>query len=221
MPDSRGRVGRPAVAKGARNSERATGREHHAQGRRAPAGRESDWSILMARGQDGDKDAYRRLLKEVTPYLRSLVGRRIPAPSDIEDVVQDVLLTIHATRQTYDPSRPFGPWLVAVANRRLVDRLRRDGRLRSRETAFMAEHETFSVHPANLEEELSGRHELEAALGSLPPGQRQAIRLLKLEGMTLKEAAAATGTSVAALKAATHRALKTLRRLLTHPSEDP
>lgn len=176
--------------------------------------RDIDWSILMARAQQGDGAAYRCLLEAVTPYLRSLAVRCHRDPHDVEDAVQDVLLTVHAIRHTYDPGRPFGPWLTAIANRRLIDRLRRQGRLRSRETALTSEHETFAARQANMGEEASDRRALETAVESLPPGQRQAIRLLKLKEMSLKEAAAATGTSVASLKVATHRALKNLRRML-------
>ena len=46
----------------------------------------------------------------------------------MEDAVQDVLMTVHSIRQTYDPNRPFGPWLVTIAHRRVVDRLRRTTR---------------------------------------------------------------------------------------------
>ena len=48
------------------------------------------WSGLMARAQDGDRQAYRALLEDVTPYLRALAARRFKAPGDIEDAVQDV-----------------------------------------------------------------------------------------------------------------------------------
>jgi len=48
----------------------------------------------------------------------------------------------------------------------------------------------------------------------LPPGQRQALELLKLKEMSLKEASAATGLSITALKVATHRALKSLRLVM-------
>jgi RNA polymerase sigma-70 factor (ECF subfamily) len=124
---------------------------------------------------------------------------------------------VHSIRRTYDPARPFGPWLVAIANRRFVDRLRRQGRLTAREAPLTAEHETFAEPQANLEEK-SDRHGLEA-IDNLPPMQRQAIRLLKLKEMSLKEAATASGTSIASLKVATHRALKSLRKMLTDRSD--
>lgn len=221
MSDPGRRVPSLTVIEGMRTVESAAGR-----GLRNPGGlspqviRDIEWSVLMARAQGGDADAYRRLLKEVTPYLRSLARRRHRDPGDVEDAVQDIFLTIHAVRQTYDPARPFSPWLVTIAKRRLVDRLRRQGRLRSRETALTTEHETFSIGQANIETELSDRRELDAALNGLPAGQRRVVRLLKLEGLSLKEAAAATGMSIAALKAASHRALKSLREMLANRGED-
>jgi len=183
-----------------------------------PIIRDVDWSILMARAQDGDGAAYHRLLQDIVPYLRSLAARRHRDPSDVEDAVQDILLTIHSIRQTYDPTRPFGPWLVTIASRRFIDRLRRQGRVRARETPLTIEHETFSEPRAN-QEESTDRHELEGAIDHLPPRQRQAIWMLKLKEMSLKEAAAASGMSLTSLKVNTHRALKSLRKILVDRSE--
>lgn len=183
-----------------------------------PVVRDLDWSILMARAQDGDGVAYRRLLEEITPYLRSLAVRRHRDPSDVEDAVQDVLLTIHSIRKTYDPARPFAPWLVAIASRRFIDRLRRQGRTRGRETPLTVDHETFSEPETNLQES-PNRHELEGAINDLPPRQRQAIRLLKLDGMSLKQAAITSGMSITSLKVNTHRAVKRLRQILLDRSE--
>ncbi|HVB17829.1 MAG TPA: sigma-70 family RNA polymerase sigma factor [Stellaceae bacterium] len=174
----------------------------------------------MARAQTGDREAYRRLLEEITPYLRALAGRRHRERSDVEDAVQDILLTLHAIRHTYDPTRPFGPWLVAIANHRLIDRLRRQGRLRARETVLQPEHETFLVDQANLSEKALDRRDLATAIDKLPVGQRQAIRLLKIEEKSLKEAAAMSGMTIASLKVATHRAIKSLRKILGAGSAD-
>jgi len=175
----------------------------------------------MASAQDGDRQAYRTLLVEVTPYLRALAARCFKAPDDIEDAVQDVLLAVHAVRHAYDPGRPFGPWLVAIANRRIIDRLRRHTRARFREIELTTEHETFSTVQANLQSSLENTSAdtaaLHAAIEQLPMDQRQAIKLLKLKEMSLKEAAAASGRSVAALKVATHRAVARLRKLLLTP----
>jgi RNA polymerase sigma-70 factor (ECF subfamily) len=188
---------------------------HEAEAGVASATREIDWSILMARAQGGNTQAYRRLLEEISPYIRSIAMRWCRDASDAEDAVQDVLLTVHAIRHTYDPARPFGPWLVAIANRRMVDRLRRTQRQRAREAPPTYEHETFAAPAANQSEAALERRALGVAMTRLPIGQRRAIELLKLKEMSLKEAAATTGMSIAALKVATHRGLKTLRNLLS------
>lgn len=180
----------------------------------SPRIRDVDWTILMARAQDGDSAAYLRLLEETAPYLRSLAVHWYRDQRDIEDAVQDVFLTVHAIRHTYDPARPFGPWLVAIARRRFVDRLRRNIRQRAHEAPLTTEHETFIEPQANLEESMD-RIGLERLIERLPLKQQQAVSLLKLKEMSLKEAAKVGGMSIVSLKVATHRALKGLRRMLT------
>jgi RNA polymerase sigma factor (sigma-70 family) len=181
---------------------------------RSRASAAAEWPALMARAQEGDGEAYARLLREITPYLRSFAARRLINRANVEDAVQDVLLTIHALRHTYDPNRPFGPWLVTIARRRIIDRFRQEARKKARETALTPAHETSAADPTNRGEESADRYALWQAVDSLPPGQREAIRLLKLEEMSLKEASVVSGMSIGALKVTTHRALKTLRKIL-------
>ena len=185
------------------------------------AKRSLDWSKLMARAQNGERETYRRLLEDITPYLRSLAARRHRDPRDIEDSVQDILLTVHAIRHTYDPGRPFGPWLVAIASRRMIDRLRVQGRSTARETEWTDEHETFAAPETNFHEAASDARALRDAVDRLPPAQRQAIELLKLREMSLKEASLESGMSIAGLKVATHRALKSLRKILAGQGYKP
>jgi len=174
----------------------------------------ADWSVLMARGQEGDERSYRQLLHGIAPYVRSLARRTGLSPEDCEDAVQDVLMTIHTIRHTYDPARPFGPWLVGVTRNRLADRLRRRARIWSRETELTEAHETLAAVETNSFEKAEQARRLRAAVAELPAGQREAVELLKLKEMSLKEAAAVTGQSEVALKVAVHRAVKRLRVLL-------
>jgi RNA polymerase sigma-70 factor (ECF subfamily) len=175
---------------------------------------EIDWSIMMARAQDGDAIAYRKLLSAMTPYVRSLARRYLQHPSDAEDALQDVLIAIHMLRATYDPRRPFGPWLKAIANRKIIDRLRQVSKHRSREDVFtddllnLAQPERQEdLSPAGLDQDQILKH--------LPASEAQALRLTKLEGLTLEEASAASGQSISAIKVATHRAMKRLRTILS------
>jgi RNA polymerase sigma-70 factor, ECF subfamily len=175
---------------------------------------EQDWAALMARSQAGDQHAYRCLLESIAPYLRALARRAGLTPDEIEDGVQDVLLTLHTIRHTYDPARPFAPWLVAIARHRLVDRMRRRSRRAARETALTEAHETLPAAEANYHETASNVRRLRGAIADLPAGQRQAVELLRLQELSLKEASTASGQSPTALKVAVHRAVRRLRGLL-------
>src|SRR5688572_11289899 len=106
---------------------------------------------LMRAAQDGDADAYRALLTAVTPRLRRVIRRRraFLDPQDVEDLVQDVLLSVHAVRHTYDPVRPFTPWLLAIVRNRLADAARRYGRRKGRELAVEDLDVTFADLSAN------------------------------------------------------------------------
>jgi RNA polymerase sigma-70 factor (ECF subfamily) len=172
-----------------------------------------DWSVLMACAQQGDQRAYASLLAGIAPYLRALARRALADPRDSEEAVQDVLLTLHQIRHTYDPARPFTPWLATIAQRRIVDRVRANAQHHRRKLA-LAQEALVEPQAGNDAREPDEYDTLRAAIDTLPDGQRQAVELLKLRELSLKEASSASGLSVAALKVAVHRAVKSLRRRL-------
>lgn len=172
---------------------------------------------LMKAAQTGDSHAYARLLTDITPRLRRFVRsqRRALKAEDVEDLIQDILLSLHAVRASYDPERPFLPWLLAIARNRLADGSRRYARQAAHEVQVEFLPVTFSDERANVVlDEYRDPDALRQAIRQLPPGQREAIELLKLREMSLREAAAASGTTVGALKVAVHRAMGTLRSVL-------
>jgi RNA polymerase sigma-70 factor (ECF subfamily) len=171
------------------------------------------WGLLMKQAQDGDRAAYAILLAELTPYLRGVARRYLRMAEDAEDAVQEILLSLHAARATYDPARPFRPWVVALARRRIIDQMRRQGR-RKVEISLDLDDETFPGPDANKEiEARDGVRVLDRALARLAPGQRQAVELLKIRELSLAEASRITGLTEGALKVAVHRGLKALRTL--------
>jgi RNA polymerase sigma-70 factor (ECF subfamily) len=179
---------------------------------------DSRFVTLMQAAQAGDADAYIHLMREITPHIRNIVRsrRNFLAAEDIEDLVQDVLLSVHAVRATYDPRRPFIPWLLAIIRNRLADAARRYARREAQEVHIDNLDVTFARESANFITEAYGDPEaLKMAVQALPLVQRKAVEMLKLREMSLKEAAAACGTSVGALKVATHRAMNALRKALT------
>lgn len=174
-----------------------------------------DLEALMALAQKGDSAAYARLLKAVVPELRRYARAKWIGTIDPEDLVQDVLLSLHSVRHTYDPSRPFMPWLGAIFRRRLVDLQRRHIRKDRNEVVTDTLPETFSEDETNWLEEGAGDPELlRRAIASLPAGQRKAVELLKLQELSLKEASEKTGMSISALKVAVHRGMNALKQTL-------
>src|SRR5687767_10222059 len=156
---------------------------------------------LMAAAQSGDARAYRSLLSEAAGLARRVIRRRHPflSPEDAEDLVQDVLLSVHAVRATYDPARPFVPWLIAIVRNRVADAARRHVRQRAWQVAVEAYPETFDAAAANTEVAGFGDAEaLRKAVAGLPERQRTAIELTKLQELSLSEASAKSGMSLTA-----------------------
>lgn len=176
------------------------------------AGSEADgWGRLMAQAQVGDQTCYRQLLHEITPYLRALARRRL-GPQEVDDAVQDILLSIHIIRHTYDAARPFRPWLATIAQRRLVDRLRQKLRRAANENPL--DDVTVADERANTHENVLELRALRRAVDQLPARQKEAVQLLRLQEMAGREAAAASGRAEGALKVSLHRAIDSLRRML-------
>jgi RNA polymerase sigma factor (sigma-70 family) len=174
-------------------------------------------SALMAAAQRGDSAAYSALLHAIAPRIRSVVRRQrgFAGHAETEDLVQEVLLAVHSGRSTYDPARPFVPWLLAIVRNRLVDGARRYARTTRREVSIDEDGVTLDDFATNIQDaDVGDASALREAVEALPAGQREAIELLKLKELSLKEAAEVSGTSVGALKVATHRAMLALRRAL-------
>lgn len=179
------------------------------------------WGAWMARAQGGDKQAYHALLQAVEPYLRA-IARRMLGHEDVDDAVQEILLVVHGIRHTYQPGRPFKPWLSTIATRRCVDLLRR----RQREGARVGEAvdaETFAdagPEPADVVARVQREARVRRAVDGLSPGQRDAVHLLHLQELSPREAEHEGRQSAGALKVASHRALKVLRRALQGEQHD-
>ncbi len=88
----------------------------------------------MVAAQQGDSQAYERLLRDILPALRGYAKRRLRDDASVEDVTQEVLLSLHRARHTYRAERPFEPWMWAIARNAVTDVHRTRSRRASRET---------------------------------------------------------------------------------------
>ncbi len=165
-------------------------------------------SQLMERWQKGDPEACGALLDDIGPVLTFFLRRRIADAGEVEDAYQEIVLAVFAARHTYEPARPFEPWLFAIARNIAVDFTRRRWS-RAKWEELVAQPPEQPAEPSR-----DATPELAKAMSQLPPDQQQAFTMLKLDGLSLDAAAARAGVSVGALKVRAHRAYKTLKRLI-------
>ncbi|MDP3674988.1 MAG: sigma-70 family RNA polymerase sigma factor [Novosphingobium sp.] len=176
------------------------------------------WGELLAAAQRGDSEAYRDFLRAIIPFVRGIARRRCWSEQLSEDVVQDVLLTVHRVRHTYQPGRPVEPWLAAIVVRRSIDAIRKRGRIGAKEVFNELAYETFADPGANEPLDGDAPRTLARMTRGLSQGQQEAIELVKIQELTLAEASVISGQSIASLKVNVHRAMKKLRLNL---SKDP
>lgn len=172
---------------------------------------EAELGRLMRAAQDGDAEAYERLLTGVAAVARRAVGARTRGAPWLEDVVQDVLLTVHRARHTYDVTRPFGPWLHAIVQRRTIDTLRRE---RRRVRPLLDGDALLDGLPAPHAADERVPDHLRAALDALPDRQRRVIEGMKFDGLKAREIAAREGLSESNVKVIAHRGYQALRAWL-------
>lgn len=161
---------------------------------------------LMAMAQAGDREAYAALLKACRRWLYRYYSRRI-GPGQIDDLVQDTLMSLHRKLASYDPARPFLPWLAAIARYRWVDHLRTI--YQDNEVEIDCEFEALPEEPG-----IAARISLEQLFTQLPAAQALAIEMVKIEGRSVSEASQASGQSESLIKVNIHRGLKRLSALI-------
>ena len=167
---------------------------------------ETSLARLMTMAQQGDKQAYATLLREAHGWLRGYYSRRI-APAQLEDLVQETLVALHSKLASWDSTRPFLPWLAAIARYRWVDHLRR--LYRAQEIALDTDVTGYDDEPA-----IAARISLERLLMVLSEPQARVITLVKIEGLSIAEASQATGQSESLVKVNIHRGLKKLAHMI-------
>lgn len=164
----------------------------------------------MRAANRGDAEAYRTVLKTITPLLRKVVRARGHAlgQEGCEDVLQDVLLAIHTKRHTWHENAPLRPWLYAIARHKVVDAFR----ARGRHVDVSIDDFANGLAAADRPDPLEG-HDMDKVLNQLDPRAAEIVRALGLHGETAAETAARLQMSEGAVRVALHRALKAIVQL--------
>jgi RNA polymerase sigma-70 factor, ECF subfamily len=172
---------------------------------------ESRLKSLMLLALDGNSSAYRELLQLLSIRLRAYYRRRLGAhASDIEDLVQETLIAIDRRRSSYERSQPFTAWAYAIARYKLIDHLRR-----SRVRAAISVDDCEELFAPDDTESVAASRDVERLLSGLPKPVSEAIRLTRIEGLSVDEAARLTGKTPTATKVSIHRGLMRLSARLT------
>jgi len=177
--------------------------------------RESDehrWSALMVSAQAGNESDYRQLLQELTVVIQKFLRVRFGNHDFVEDCVQESLIAVHQARHTYNPKRPFRPWMFAIVRNKAIDTLRKQRTRSDHAERYQREQEILSQPgpPSDSGGELSGGELLEA----LPDPHKEILVMTKIIGFSIAETAERLGISESAVKVRVHRAIGKLRHLL-------
>ena len=174
---------------------------------------DGDWTDYAIAAQAGDQTAYNKLLREIAPYIKNYILRSLANPEWADDIVQEALISVHKSLNTYSPDRPFKPWLMAIINFRRTDYLRKHYNSRQNVQTTLDDYDFQKMHVTNPEH--AGEYkDIEAALESLPANQRKVFEMIKIEGYSAKEVANEMGMSVSAVKVSAHRTMNKLKDIL-------
>lgn len=168
--------------------------------------------VLMQKAIDGDKLAYDKVLTEIAIMIRPYFAKRLSNPNEVEDVVQETMISVHKSRHTYNNERPFKPWVFAIAKYRLADYLRSY----YAKNLQMAENidEVGEIPDLDVTEPDFNYESLKKEVFKLGGKQPMILHLIHTEGFTSKEVAEKMRMTEAAVKVSAHRAYKILRKRL-------
>jgi len=182
---------------------------------------------LMQRYCDGEAGAFRELYALVAPRLLGYLLKMARERALADDLLQQTFLKVHRARAAYVRGADPIPWIYSIAHRTFIDETRKHKRavVRVGEAEVLPEvAAAITGESEDRRDEVRGDPELVTAaldaLAGLPPQQREAVVLTKLDGRTVAEAAEIAGTTVGAMKVRAHRGYEALRKLLGKP-EDP
>ncbi len=167
-------------------------------------------SNLIISGNAGNQSAYKEFLIQITPIIRSVVTKKI-VPADVEDVLQEILISVHKARHTYDGMRPIMPWLMAIIRFRMIDHLRKH--------YAQMRHKTSDIEELkDVLADVTSQHDKDELVSDLFQGidakNKQILTMMHVEGYTAKEIGTKINMNESAVKVAAHRAIKKIRTKL-------
>ena len=175
--------------------------------------KDAQWKELTLKAQEGDKRAYSQLLTDISPFIRSYISASLADYDWVDDITQDVLISVHKSLHSYSSDRPFKPWLKAIISFRRTDFLRKHYKIRETKelsqnnAAIFGQKVTFQVDIGELDD-------IGTAISSLSVKQQKIFKMMKIEGYSAKEVAHEMNMSVSAVKVSAYRSANKLKGIL-------
>jgi RNA polymerase sigma-70 factor (ECF subfamily) len=173
---------------------------------------ETRWSALMASAQSGNEADYRQLLAELSETIERFLNSRFGQHAFVEDCVQEALIAIHQARHTYDPGRPFRPWLFAIVRRKAIDTLRKQEARQRNTDQFVQQQDILGKFDHDID--AGEEHDKGRLLALLPDAHRNVLLLTKIAGYSIAETAQKLDISESLVKVRVHRAIGKLKKMM-------
>lgn len=168
-----------------------------------------DWASMMVLAQKGDAETYKLLLTDISIKMRPFVAQRVH-PDAVDDLIQEILLRVHAYRDSYSSDRPMKPWINSIARNAIIDHAEKRKKMVVIDSGI--EVEAIESHAYGETTQLDDR--IDAILRGMPEDQRLAFQLTKIQGLSLEEGAAIAGISLSAFKSRAARAVQSFKKIL-------
>src|ERR1700722_2456717 len=172
--------------------------------------REQCWTEAMRAERRGDTVAYERMLKEIATAMRRSLAPRLArvglGTDEVEDLVQEILIGLHGKRHSWDPARPFLPWLHAIARYKLID-FTRHRRRETRRRVDLPLEDWLEIVESPADEANRSMWEVDRHLAVLPVSQRKIVRAIAVEGASVRSVAQGFATSEGVVRMTIHRAI--------------
>jgi RNA polymerase sigma-70 factor (ECF subfamily) len=168
---------------------------------------------LMARIQARDGNAIATLYRRHTSLLRAVIGRILNDDCDVDDQLQEVFLEVWRQAANYDveKGKALG-WLVTLARRRAIDKLRKKQTYFRAQERLREEPEPASHQGADEEAAATDTANIfTRVIATLPVLQRDALNFSFYRGMSQREIAAHTGIPLGTIKTRLELALRKMR----------
>lgn len=174
---------------------------------------------LIESAQSGNKEAFAVLVQQYHKNIYNLAYRMTGNREDAMDVTQEVLFRAYRALASFQPDKPFLPWVYRITWNICADRGRKIGRTPQEDSIDEMEEGTARIPSSSPAPDAMYEHKelaemLKTAIAELPDGYRELIVMFHVDGLSIKEVSDVTGMKETVIKNRLYRGRQMMRRIL-------